>query len=114
VFLTDSGLYLAGGWLAEELAMRGVLAFGILIAGLIGFAAAGEMKSPRVSPVSVDWDSARSELAKITAAPETQATHESGVGDAALARLNAAADNQFTGIGQSSVPVLLPFGVGAP
>jgi hypothetical protein len=88
--------------------MHAVVVFAVLLAGCI-CAAAAEMKAPRLSAVTIDWDSARAELAKVASLQEIPAAHDLGADDTALTRLNAAANRTFSGIGNSSVPVLVPF-----
>jgi murein DD-endopeptidase MepM/ murein hydrolase activator NlpD len=89
--------------------LRAVLVSGVLIAGYFGCATAAEMKPPRVLPVAIDWDAARTELAGLPALRDTPAAYDLDTDDAALARLNAASSRQFPGISNSSVPVLVPF-----
>lgn len=66
------------------------------LASLLGPAAAEEMSAPTLSVAQVNW---------------TEAAADAGVGMAskALAPLNAAVSVRFPAIGQSGVPVLLPF-----
>jgi hypothetical protein len=66
-------------------------------------ASAEEMKSPRISVAQVDWQAAAASLADRPAVAP----------DEIFAGLNAAAGISFPGIGDSSVPVLLPYDVEA-
>src|SRR5665213_4017553 len=68
-----------------------------------GHAAAGEMEKPVVTLSEVNWDAAAASLTD--RGSETPAE--------AFARLNAITDKRFSGIANSSVPVLLPFDVDA-
>src|SRR5262249_49328516 len=64
-----------------------------------GGALAEEMKAPRISVASVDWNTAAASLPDgATASPAE-----------AFAKLNMAAEISFPGIANSTVPVLLPF-----
>jgi hypothetical protein len=91
--------------------MRAVWFAGVMLAGaLVGAqhadaqaeATKPEMMLPRVTSVTVDWDSVRSEVAALPALDPADS------GGAPLTRLNAAAAPKFTGIEKSAVPVLLP------
>ncbi|HVG51898.1 MAG TPA: M23 family metallopeptidase [Xanthobacteraceae bacterium] len=88
---------------------RAIWACGMLLAGYAGLAGAAEMTPPKVIPVSIDWDAARADAARIPALEDLAAARDAGESDGALARMNAAARGQFPGIGTSAVPVLLPF-----
>ncbi len=66
-------------------------------------ATADEIEAPRVVLSQIDWDAAAASLSD----------RDDGPPAAALARLNALSEKRFPGIAQSSVPVLLPFDVGA-
>jgi hypothetical protein len=68
-----------------------------------GPAAAGEMESPVVKLSDVKWEAAAASLADSGTLPPAEA----------FARLNAATEKRFTGIGKSTVPVLLPFDIDA-
>ena len=68
-----------------------------------GPAAAGEMESPVVKLSDVKWEAAAASLADSGTLPPAEA----------FARLNAVTEKRFTGIGKSTVPVLLPFDVDA-
>lgn len=59
----------------------------------------GGLESPRLTPVTVDWQAAARDAAPATAPAET------------FAPLNAAASVRFPGIAKSAVPVLLPFDI---
>ena len=62
-----------------------------------GPVATGEMQSPRLVPLHVDWQAAAADAGPGSTPVES------------FAPLNAAADKAFPGIAQSAVPVLLPF-----
>jgi Peptidase family M23 len=66
-------------------------------------AAAGEMEAPIITLSHVDWDAAAAAL------PD----HSKQSPAVAFAGLNALTDKRFSGIGKSSVPVLLPFNLDA-
>lgn len=68
-----------------------------------GPATAGEMESPVVKLSDVKWEAAAASLADSGTLPPAEA----------FARLNAVTEKRFTGIGKSTVPVLLPFDVDA-
>lgn len=68
-----------------------------------GPAAAGEMESPVVKLSDVKWEAALASLADSGTLPPAEA----------FVRLNAVTEKRFTGIGKSTVPVLLPFDVDA-
>jgi hypothetical protein len=106
------------------------MARGFLIAALIAMpaggacAAADAFRTPAVSFADVEWSAALDQLAAEMAArpeiasafnfPDGRLSRHSGRRRVpALARLNALTSLQFPTIGQSSVPVLLPFDVGA-
>ena len=61
--------------------------------------AQGGMDSPRLTPVTVDWQAAARDAAPGTTPVES------------FAPLNAAAEARFPGIAKSAVPVLLPFDI---
>lgn len=63
---------------------------------------ASDMQSPTITQSRVDWDAAVAGLAEPDVKPAE-----------ALGKLNAAAQSRFPGIGDSSVPVLLPFDINA-
>ncbi len=60
------------------------------------------MEAPVISLTTVDWDAAAAGVAEPGAAPKD-----------AFAKLNATSEKRFPGIGQSTVPVLLPFDLDA-
>lgn len=66
-------------------------------------AAADEVKAPRVILSQINWDAAAASLSDRGDGPPAEA----------FARLNALTEKRFPGIGQSSVPVLLPFDIDA-
>ena len=66
-------------------------------------AAAGEMQSPVIKLSNINWDAAAASLP--VNGTETPAQ--------VFARLNAITEKRFSGIGKSTVPVLLPFNVDA-
>ncbi|HKS85118.1 MAG TPA: peptidoglycan DD-metalloendopeptidase family protein [Pseudolabrys sp.] len=68
---------------------------------IAGCASAEEMKSPRISVAHVDWQAAAASLADSSAGSPAET----------FVNLNAAAGISFPGIGDSSVPVLLPYDV---
>jgi murein DD-endopeptidase MepM/ murein hydrolase activator NlpD len=68
---------------------------------IAGAAPAEEMKSPQISRARIDWDAAAAGLAE--RAPGTPAE--------AFAKLNVIAETAFSGITNSTVPVLLPFDI---
>jgi hypothetical protein len=78
----------------------------IAIAQAVGFCAADEMQSPRVSFADVGWEAVRSSLSKYD-----QLKPEAGSAPAPneIVQLNTATFERFPDIGASSVPVLLPF-----
>ncbi len=65
---------------------------------MTGSIAAAEIQAPRIAITQVDWAAAAASL------PD----HGSEPPAAEFSRLNALTEKRFTGIGQSSVPVLLP------
>jgi len=74
----------------------------VVLALLIaGAAPAEEMKTPRISVATVDWDAAAAGLAD----------RPSGTPAEIFARLNVTAELGFPGIANSTVPVVLPFDV---
>lgn len=79
---------------------------GIALACGIAAAAAQEMRSPRISPVHIEWAAVAAELGAVDGL---------GPADAAdlLAKLNRATGEQFANIATSPVPVLLPFDAAA-
>ena len=91
-----------GAWAGEDcLLKRAVLVSLALLAA--GHAAAGEMERPIITLSEVNWDTAAASLTD----------RGSGTPAEAFDRLNAITGKRFTGIGKSSVPVLLPFDVDA-
>lgn len=108
----------AVGFVARLLASLFLLELGGLTAS------ADEFRTPSVSAVRVDWRAALDQLrAEITAhppiasdfvfAPRRAASRYDRRSWPALARLNAVTSPFFPGISRSSVPVLLPFDIGA-
>jgi hypothetical protein len=92
---------LAGGQNEGSGVKRAVLlSLALLVAGP---AAAGELESPLVKLSDVNWEAAAASLPNRGAQSPADA----------FARLNAVTEKQFTDIGKSSVPVLLPFDVEA-
>jgi hypothetical protein len=79
---------------------------GLALAVGIATAEAQEMKSPRILPSHVAWDTVAAELTA-TDALEAAATPE------LLAQLNRATGEHFANIAASPVPVLLPFDTAA-
>jgi hypothetical protein len=88
---------------------RAIWACGILLAAHASVASAGGMAPPRIIQASIDWDTARADAARIPALADIAAAHDLDESDVILARINAAANRQFPGIGVSAVPVLVPF-----
>jgi hypothetical protein len=70
---------------------------------MTGSIAAAEIQAPRIAITQVDWAAAAASL------PD----HGSEAPAAEFARLNALTEKRFTGIGKSSVPVLLPIDLDA-
>jgi hypothetical protein len=68
---------------------------------LVSAASAQEMTEPAISVAQVDWDAAAADLTGAPAASPAQA----------FAPLNKVAALRFPGIGESPVPVLLPFDI---
>jgi hypothetical protein len=104
---------------AVSLLSRWLTAFCILIAGISG-AAAGELRTPSIAAVRVDWRAALDQLrSDINSEPSIAsrfafgARHRVAAWDAratpALVQLNAITSPIFAGIARSPVPVLLPF-----
>ena len=92
--------------------MRAVLIAILLLAGAT--AAADEIKAPKLSIATVDWDAARAALNEIEATRRLSATaHAAGVTPDLLQRLNQATGTAFPNIPASPVPVLLPFDLDA-
>jgi hypothetical protein len=97
----DDHLTPAGGPSEECLLKRSVVvALALLVTAP---AAAGEMESPIVTLIDVNWDAAAASLST----PGAERPAE------AFASLNALTAKRFAGIAKSSVPVLLPFDVDA-
>ena len=90
---------------------RAIWACGMVLAAHASIAAAAEMTPPHAIPAVADWDAARADATLVPALADIPAAHDLGENDVPLARLNAAANRQFPGIGTSAVPVLLPFDV---
>ena len=86
--------------------LRGFGIAGLALAAGIAAAPAQEMKSPRISPVHVEWDAVAAEL-RATDAVEPIAAPE------LMAHLNRATGERFANIAASPVPVLLPFDIAA-
>jgi hypothetical protein len=108
---------------ASRLAARLQLAFFLLLAGA-GASAADEFRTPAISFVRVDWRAALDQLrTEIGTRPSVVpaftfiARHRLAPADPrsmpALVQLNATTSEIFIGIGQSTVPVLLPFDTAA-
>jgi hypothetical protein len=70
---------------------------------LAASAAAAEIQPPKITLTQVDWDTAKTSLTG----------YGSDSPAAEFARLNALMEKRFTGIGKSSVPVLLPIDIDA-
>ena len=90
-------------WWGDEgsLLKRAVfVSLALLVSGPV---AAGEMESPVITLIDVNWDAAAASLTE----HGTQAPAE------AFRRLNAITGKRFAGIDKSTVPVLLPFDVDA-
>jgi hypothetical protein len=79
---------------------------GIALACGIAAAAAQEMRSPRISPVHVEWAAVAAELGAADALGPADAPD-------LLAKLNRATGETFANIAASPVPVLLPFDMAA-
>src|SRR5690349_2651379 len=89
----------------------GLIAILLLVGGA---AAADEIKAPKLSIATVDWDAARAALNEIEATRRLSATaHAAGVAPDLLERLNQATAAAFANIAASPVPVLLPFDLDA-
>jgi hypothetical protein len=86
--------------------LRGFGIAGLALAAGIAAASAQDMKSPRISPVHVEWDAVAAEL-RATDAVEPAAAPE------LMAHLNRATGERFANIAASPVPVLLPFDTAA-
>jgi hypothetical protein len=92
-----------------------------LAAGIVAAAAQDmppDMKSPRISPAQVDWETVATELRAIDALDpaangaghqDEQAPRSPPATADLLARLNLATGERFASIAASPVPVLLPF-----
>jgi hypothetical protein len=92
--------------------LRAILIAILLLVGAA--AAADEIKAPKLSIATVDWDAARAALNEIEAARRLSATaHAAGVTPDLLERLNKATGTAFPNIAASPVPVLLPFDLDA-
>src|SRR5262249_16720420 len=79
---------------------------GLALAVGIATAAAQEMKSPRILPSHVAWDTVTAELTATEAL-------KAAAGPELLAELNRATGERFANIAASPVPVLLPFDTAA-
>jgi hypothetical protein len=100
-FYSRAGAPAAGATSEGSLLKRAVL---VGLAMLVsGWATAGEMERPAITLSKVDWEAAAASLPDRGTDTPTQA----------FARLNAVSGKRFTGIEQSSVPVLLPFDIAA-
>ena len=73
---------------------------GIALACGIAAAAAQEMRSPRISPVHIEWAAVAAELGMVDALGPADAPD-------LLAKLNRATGETFANIATSPVPVLL-------
>src|SRR3954469_23751857 len=92
--------------------LRAILIGILLLAG--GAAAADEIKAPKLSVATVDWDAARAVLNELEATRRLSATaHMAGAASDLLGRLNQATGAVFPNIAASPVPVLLPFDLDA-
>ena len=72
-----------------------------LVLLIAGAAPAEEMKNPQISLARIDWDAAAASLADRAAGTPAEI----------FAKLNVAAEAGFSGIANSTVPVLLPFDI---
>ena len=72
-----------------------------LVLLIAGAAPAEEMKDPQISLARIDWDAAAASLADRAAGTPAEI----------FAKLNVAAEAGFSGIANSTVPVLLPFDI---
>jgi hypothetical protein len=92
---------LAGGQNEGSGLKRAVfISIALLVAGP---AAAGELESPAVILTDVNWEVAAASLPERGTQPPAEA----------FAHLNAIVEKRFSGIGKSTVPVLLPFDIDA-
>lgn len=91
--------------------MRARLIAGLLLLLGSGAAHAQDIKTPRISVLTVEWDAARAALNRVAATERLPAALERG--DDMLARLNLATGTEFPNIAASPVPVLLPFNLDA-
>ena len=90
-------------WWGDEgsLLKRAVfVSLALLVSGPV---AAGEMESPVITLIDVNWDAAAASLTDHGTQPPAEA----------FGRLNAITGKRFAGIDKSTVPVLLPFDVDA-
>ena len=94
--------------------MRAPCIAGLVLAAGIAVAAAQEMKAPRITHATVDWDAVTAELSASEAfkpvADDGGAASVPADADH-LGVLNRALAERFPGIAASAVPVLLPFDV---
>src|SRR5262245_52412131 len=86
--------------------LRGFGIAGLALAAGIAAAPAQDMKSPRISPVHVEWDAVAAELRTTDAVEPTAAPD-------LMTQLNRATGERFANIAASPVPVLLPFDTAA-
>ena len=91
--------------------MRHCALFGALfVAWIVGPVAAAEMRSPRITFTTVDWNAVQSSLAALDEL-RLDPTDESAGNE--IVRLNTATFERFPDISNSTVPVLLPFDTAA-
>lgn len=91
--------------------MRARLVAGLLLLLGSGAAQAQDIKAPKISVLTVDWEAAHAALARVAAVEKLPASPVSGAD--MLARLNHATGAEFPNIAASPVPVLLPFDLDA-
>lgn len=81
----------------------------MLFAGTLAAAAQAEMHAPRIVHVHPDWNAVAADLAAAAVPIDASATTSPAAQIDTLATLNQANDELFPRIGDSPVPVLLPF-----